>query len=173
LPEYPFEGRRPQVAGSAFVAPNATLVGDVTIEDGASMWYGAVIRGDRAPVTVRAGANVQDGAVVHCSAVKPTIIGIRATIAHLCVVHGATIGEEALIGNAAVVLDGAIIGRRALVGAASLVPAGMEIPDGMLAVGNPARLKRSIIGTAAEQMVINNPEVYAALAAEHRRSLDG
>src|SRR5437762_12161003 len=117
MPLYAFEGKTPTVHATAFIAPTATLVGDVTVEEGASVWYGAVIRADFSPVVVRQGANVQDGAVLHGPPGQPTEIGPRATVAHLCCVHGATLGEECLIANGATVLDGATIGARSLVAA--------------------------------------------------------
>src|SRR5918997_2898839 len=133
MPLFSFEGKRPTVAPDAFVAPTATLVGAVTIEAGASVWYGAVIRADYSPVVIREGANVQDGAVLHGPPNTPTEVGAGATVAHLCVVHGAILGEECLIANGATVLDGARIGARSLVAAHSLVATGAVIPDGVLA----------------------------------------
>ena len=115
MPLFAFEGASPTVHETAFVAPTATLVGDVTVEEGASVWYGAVVRADYAAIVIRAGANVQDGAVIHAPPGMPCEIGPGATVAHNCVVHGATIGEEAMIANGAVVLDGAVVGARSLV----------------------------------------------------------
>src|SRR5918992_2499276 len=137
MPLFSFEGKSPTVHPDAFIAPTATLVGDVTVEAGASVWYGAVIRADYSPVVVRAGANVQDGAVIHGPPNNATEIGAGATVAHLCVVHGATIGEEALIANGTTVLDGAKVGARSLIAAHSLVASGAEIPEGVLAAGSP------------------------------------
>jgi carbonic anhydrase/acetyltransferase-like protein (isoleucine patch superfamily) len=168
MPLYSFEGKAPVLHPSAFVAPTATLVGDVTVEEGASVWYGAVIRADFSPVIVRRGANVQDGAVLHGPPDTPTEVGPGATVAHLCVVHGAILGEECLIANGATVLDGARIGARSLVAAGSVVAAGAEIPDGVLAAGSPAVVKRPIEGTPAEFWVQMNPPTYAALAQRHR-----
>jgi len=169
MPLYEFEGHRPTVAAGAFIAPEAVLIGDVTIEDGASVWPMAVLRADHAPIVVRAGANVQEGSVVHGP--LPIEIGVDATIGHLCVVHGATLGEQALIGNGATVLDGARIGRRAMVGAGALIPAGMEVPDEMLAVGVPAKIKGPIAGTPAEFWVNANPAVYRDLAKRYLAGL--
>jgi carbonic anhydrase/acetyltransferase-like protein (isoleucine patch superfamily) len=171
MPLFSLDGVSPRIDPSAFVAPTATVVGDVTIEAGASVWYGAVLRADFAPVVVREGANVQDGAVLHGPPNMPCEIGPRATVAHLCVVHGATIGEEALIANGATVLDGAVVGARTLVAAHSLVAAGAEIPDDVLAAGVPAVVKRSLPGTAAEFWVQMNPGAYAELARRHRAGL--
>src|SRR5438128_10034615 len=144
---FEFEGRSPQVDPDAFVAPTATLVGEVIVEAGASVWYGAVLRADFSPVIVRAGANVQDGSVLHGPPDLPTEVGPGATVAHLCVVHGAVLGEECLIANGATVLDGAKVGARAMVGAGAVVPPGLGIPGDMLAVGVPATVKGPIPGT--------------------------
>src|ERR1700739_1945505 len=140
MPLFSFEGHAPTVSPTAWIAPTATLVGDVRIEDEASIWYGAVLRADFGPIIVRRGANVQDGSVLHGGQDPVTEIGEGATVGHLCVVHGAVIGTEALIGNGATVLDGAVIGDRALIAAGATVAPGMSIPPGMLAVGTPARV---------------------------------
>lgn len=171
MPLFSFEGKAPQVHPTAFIAPTATLVGDVTVEEGASVWYGAVIRADYAPVYVRAGANVQDGSVLHAPPEMPVEIGPGATIAHNCVVHGATIGAEALIANGAIVLDGASVGRQALVAAGSIVTAGTQIGERMLAMGAPATEKRPIDGTPAEFWVTLNPAGYQDLARRHREGV--
>jgi carbonic anhydrase/acetyltransferase-like protein (isoleucine patch superfamily) len=168
MPLYSFEGVSPQIHPTAFIAPTATLVGNVVVEEGASVWYGAVIRADFSPVIVRRGANVQDGAVLHGPPGQPTEIGAGATVAHLCVVHGAVLGEECLVANGATVLDGAQIGARSLIAAHSLVATGAIIPEGVLAAGSPAEVKRSIAGTPAEMWVTMNPPVYAELAQRHK-----
>jgi len=172
MPLYAFEGRAPDVHPEAFVAPTATLVGDVTVEAGASVWFGAVIRADFAPVVVREGANVQDGSVIHGPPNTPTEIGPGATVAHLCVVHGAVLGEECLIANGATVLDGARVGARSLVAAHSLVATGAVIPDGVLAAGSPAEVKRALEGTPSEFWVKANPSAYRDLAVRHRQGLE-
>ena len=166
MPLFAFEGREPRVSPAAWIAPTATLVGDVLVEDDASIWYGAVLRADFGPIVVRRGANVQDGSVLHGGPDPVTEVGEGATIGHLCVLHGAVVHAEALIGNGATVLDGAVVGRRALVAAGCTVPPGMAIPDGMLAVGVPARVVGEISG-GAKQWVETNPETYRALARRH------
>src|SRR5262249_8327924 len=124
MPLFSFEGLTPQVHGSAFLAPTATLVGDVIVEAGASIWYGAVIRADYAPVIVRQTANVQDNAVIHGPPGLTSDIGRGATVGHNCVVHGAILEEECLVANGCVVLDGATIGARALIAAGSVCARG-------------------------------------------------
>jgi carbonic anhydrase/acetyltransferase-like protein (isoleucine patch superfamily) len=168
---YEFEGKRPSIAADAFVAPTATIIGDVTIEAGASVWYGAVIRGDDGPIVIRERANVQDGTVIHTTPGVTTTIGVGATVAHQCIVHGAVLEDEALVGNGCVVLDGALIGAGSLIAAMSLVPAGAQIPPGVLAAGVPAVVKRPIAGTPAEMWVKLNPTYYPALAQRHIKGL--
>ena len=171
MPLFSFEGVSPRVHADAFIAPTATLVGDVTVEAGASVWYGAVVRADYGPVVIRTGANVQDGAVVHGPPDLPVEIGPGATVAHLCVVHGAVLGEECLVANGSTVLDGAHIGARALVAAHSLVPSRMSVPDGFLVAGVPAQVKRPVEGSPAAMWVKLNPPAYAELAQRHARGI--
>jgi carbonic anhydrase/acetyltransferase-like protein (isoleucine patch superfamily) len=166
MPLFAFEGREPDVSPSAWIAPTATLVGDVHVETEASVWYGAVLRADFGPILVRRGANIQDGSVLHGGADPVTEVGEGATIGHLCVVHGAVIGAEALVGNGATVLDGAVVGRRAVVAAGATVPPGMVIGDGLLAAGVPARIVGEL-SPGARQWVQTNPELYRELARRH------
>lgn len=168
MPLFAFEGTQPRVHPTAFIAPTAVLIGDVTVEERASVWYNAVVRADFAPIVIRRGANVQDNAVVHVTPVNPVEVGPGATVGHTCVIHGATIGEEALVGNASTVLDGARIGARAMVAAGALVTPGTEIPEGMLALGAPAKVRGPVAGTPAEHWVRVNPSGYQALAQRHR-----
>ncbi|CPR11211.1 carnitine operon protein CaiE [Mycobacterium bohemicum DSM 44277] len=172
MPLFAFEGRSPRVDPTAFVAPTAALIGDVVVEAGASVWFNAVLRGDFGPVVVREGANVQDGSVLHAPPGIPVDIGPGASIAHLCVIHGAHIGPEALIANHATVLDGAVIGARTMIGAHSLVTAGTHIPAGVLAVGAPAKVKGPIEGTRSEVWVNLNPQAYRDLAQRHVAGLE-
>jgi carbonic anhydrase/acetyltransferase-like protein (isoleucine patch superfamily) len=169
MPLFSFEGLEPVVSPSAWIAPTATLVGDVTVEDDASVWYGAVLRGDFGPVIVRRGANVQDGSVLH-GGPSGTEVGEGATVGHLCVVHGTRIGTEALIGNGATVLDDSVIGDRALIAAGATVPPGMRVPDGMLAAGVPARVVGELT-PGAKNWVDGNPPAYRALARRHAASV--
>ena len=166
MPLFAFEGREPDVSPTAWIAPTATLVGDVHVEAEASVWYGAVLRADFGPILVRRGANIQDGSILHGGADPVTEVGEGATVGHLCVVHGAVIGAEALVGNGATVLDGVVVGPRALVAAGATVPPAMTIPGGMLAAGVPARILGEISG-GAKMWVETNPEVYRELARRH------
>jgi carbonic anhydrase/acetyltransferase-like protein (isoleucine patch superfamily) len=166
MPLFSFDGHAPTVSPTAWIAPTATLVGDVRVEDEASIWYGAVLRADFGPIIVRRGANIQDGSVLHGGGDPACEIGEGATVGHLCVVHSALIGKEALIGNGATVLDGAKVGSHALVAAGATVPPGMEIPDGMQAAGVPARVTGEL-SQGARFWVEGNPETYRALARRH------
>jgi carbonic anhydrase/acetyltransferase-like protein (isoleucine patch superfamily) len=169
---FSYEGKRPVVAEDAFIAPTATIIGDVTIESGASVWYGAVLRGDDGPIVIRAHANVQDGTVIHTTPGVTTEIGERATVAHQCMIHGAVLEEEALVGNGCVVLDGARIGARSMIAAMSLVQPGVHIPPGVLAAGVPAQVKKEIAGTQAEFWVKMNPVYYPELAQRHVNGIE-
>ena len=168
MPLFSFEGKSPRIHPTAFIAETAVIIGDVTIEERASVWYNAVIRSDFAPIVIRAGANVQDCAVIHVTPRGGTEIGVGATVGHLCLIHAATIGDEALIGNGATVLDGVKVGKGAMIAAGALVTPGTEIPDGMLAVGVPAKIKGPLAGTPAEEWVKRNPQGYQALAQRHK-----
>src|SRR5438128_8621651 len=124
MPLFSFEGKSPRVHPTAFIAPTAVLIGDVTVEENASVWYNAVVRADFSPIVIRRGANVQDCAVIHVTPMGGTDIGAGATVGHLCLIHQASLGEECLIGNGSTVLDGAKIGVRAMMRAGSLVTTG-------------------------------------------------
>jgi carbonic anhydrase/acetyltransferase-like protein (isoleucine patch superfamily) len=130
--------------GDFFVAPGARLVGRVILRAGASVWFNAVLRGDNEPIEVGEGANVQDGCVLHTDPGAPLTIGPGATIGHMAILHGCTIGAGALVGMGAVVLNGARIGPRCLIGAGALVTEGREIPEGVLALGRPAKPVRAL-----------------------------
>ena len=171
MPLYELDGKAPRVADDAFIAPTASLVGDVTVESGASVWYNAVIRADYAPTIVRRGANVQDGTVIHSGEEIGTDVGEGATIGHLCMVHGAHIGAEALIGNGSTVLDGARIGARCLVASHSLVRQAAVFADGLFIAGVPAVAKRPLAGTDMEALLDLNPPAYVELARRHRTGL--
>lgn len=171
MPLFSFEGRSPQVHPDAWVAPTATLVGDVTVEARASIWYGAVLRADFGPIVVREGANVQDGSVLHGGPDPVTEVGRGATIGHLCVVHGCVIGAEALIGNGSTVQDGAVIGARALVAAGSTVVPGTVVPPETVVTGTPARVRGPLEGTA-KFWVDHNALVYEDLARRHATGIE-
>ena len=170
MPLYEYDGKRPTVDPTAFIAPTASLVGDVRVEAGASVWYGAVLRADMAPITLCAGANVPDNSVLHSSPDTPMTIGARSTIGHSVVFHGRSVGEGSLVGNGAVVLEWVTVGDGSLVAAQSLVPTNMEVPDGTVVSGTPARVKGPVEGMGA-LILEHNPTIYAELATRHRTTV--
>ncbi|WP_326566767.1 gamma carbonic anhydrase family protein [Amycolatopsis rhabdoformis] len=166
MPLFSFEGASPRVHPDAWIAPTATLIGDVTVEKDASIWYGVVIRADFGPIIIREGANVQDNSVIHANS-ELTDVGKNVTVGHQCLVHDCTIGEQALIGNGSTVLDRAVIGARSLVAAGSTVTPGTEVPAEMLAMGSPAK-KFVPLTDSARMWVEYNAAVYQDLARRHR-----
>lgn len=139
---YALEDREPVVHPEAWVAESAQVIGDVTLAEGASVWFGAVLRGDNERITIGARSNVQENCVMHSDLGFPMTVGADCTIGHAVVLHGCTIGDESLIGMGATVLNGAQIGRNCLVGAGALVTEGKVFPDGTLIMGTPARVVR-------------------------------
>jgi carbonic anhydrase/acetyltransferase-like protein (isoleucine patch superfamily) len=145
---YAFEGKEPRVAEDAFVAPSATLIGDVVLETESSVWFGAVLRGDFDRIVVGAGSCVQDNAVVHAAEGLPTLIGADVTVGHAAVLEGCVVEDGALIAMGAIVLQRARIGAGALVAAGSVVREGQEIPAGVVAAGVPAVVKKEVDGSS-------------------------
>lgn len=156
---YALGDRVPRLAATSFVHPDAVVIGDVTLGEGASVWPSAVLRGDYGTITVGAGTSVQDGTVVHATAVDATRIGADCVVGHLAHLEGCTVEDGCLIGSGSIVLARAVVRAGAVVGAAALVPEGMEVEAGNLVVGVPARSR----GVAAGQS-----ERIAAAAALYR-----
>ncbi len=144
MPIYKLGEHAPTIHESVFVADTATIVGKVTVEENASVWFGAAIRGDNEPITIGARSNVQESAVLHTDPGRPLAIGRDVTVGHQAMLHGCTIGDGSLIGIQAVVLNGAVIGRNCLVGAGSVVTENKTFPDRSLILGAPARVARSL-----------------------------
>jgi gamma-carbonic anhydrase len=169
-PLLPFGNRLPAVAPDAFVAPNATVIGEVEIGARANIWFGCVLRGDVAAIVVGANSNVQDGTVVHGSARKPpTVIGANVTIGHMALIHACRLEDGSFVGMKACVSDLAVVEGGAMVAAAALVTPGKRVPAGELWAGNPARLMRPL--TEGERGHIRDlPARYVRLAAEHREA---
>jgi carbonic anhydrase/acetyltransferase-like protein (isoleucine patch superfamily) len=169
-----FGGVRPEIHPTAWIAPTAVLIGRVVVEEEASVWFGAVIRGDDPDHEIRIGArtSVQDNCVVHVSAQGPTRIGPEATVGHGAVLESCTIGRGALIGMNAVVLQRATVGEQALVAAGAVVAAGSEIPARTLAAGAPARVKKQIEGESLG-WVQRSAAHYVRLAGEYRDAESG
>ncbi|NIL95352.1 MAG: gamma carbonic anhydrase family protein [Woeseiaceae bacterium] len=138
-------GRTPELVGDQhFVAPNATVIGNVRLLPGASVWFNTVVRGDNELIEIGEGSNVQDGCVLHTDPGYPMTIGNDVTVGHRVMLHGCTIGENSLIGMGSTILNGAHIGRNCLVGANSLITAGKSFADGSLIMGSPARVARKL-----------------------------
>ncbi len=164
---FEFEGKRPTVHPDAWVAPTATLIGDVTVEAGASIWYGAVLRGDICTIVIREGSNIQDNSVLHAAPEATLTVGPNATIGHGCVVHCDEVGEQALIGNGSTLLDHAVVGAGTLVAAGSVVTPGAQIPAGVVAAGVPCKPTKPIEGTSSQFWVDSNAIYYRDLARRH------
>lgn len=160
-------GKKPQIDPEAFVAPTASVIGDVSLGSGASVWYGAVIRGDVERITVGAQANVQDNVTLHADPGFPVSVGERVSVGHNAVVHGATVEDDCLIGMGATVLNGAVIGAGSLVAAQALVPQGMVVPPGSLVAGVPAKVRRELTEEERQGVTLNGT-VYAELAKAHK-----
>ena len=141
---YELDGVAPLVPGSAWVADSAQVMGDVHLGEDASVWFGAVVRGDTARISIGAGTNIQDASVLHADFGQPLVVGERVTVGHQVMLHGCTIGDESLIGIGAEVLNGAKIGKNCLVGAGALVTEGKEFPDGSMIIGAPAKAVREL-----------------------------
>lgn len=171
MPLYSLGAKTPSVHPTAFVAPDAVLVGDVTVEAAASIWYGAVLRADEAAIVVAAGANVQDNTVVHTSPGNAVRVGADATVGHSCVVHGAVLEDGALVGNGSTVLDGAVVGKLAMVAAGALVRPGQQVGAETVVAGVPAKERGTIDDVGVRDLVTSNSGEYQRLAALHRTAV--
>lgn len=159
-------GHEPHVDATAWVAPNATLIGQVRIHPRASVFYGAVLRGDRDLIELGEGSNLQDNVTVHGDPGKPTIVGRGVSVGHNAMLHGCTVEDDCLIGMSATVLNGAVIGRESLVAAGAVVLEGTIVPPRSLVAGVPAKVRREL--TEEEVAGIRrNAETYLMLSAEH------
>lgn len=161
-----FCGKVPQNEGAVFVAPNATVQGDVVLKPGSTVWYGAVLRGDDGTLTIGENSNVQDNAVLHCDAGGAVTLGKNVTVGHSALVHGCTVGDGSLIGMHATLLNHCVVGRNCIIGAGALVPEGMVIPDNSVAVGVPARVIKTI---RDDQLAhnIENAKAYVEMGRQH------
>ncbi|MCK9514465.1 MAG: gamma carbonic anhydrase family protein [Ottowia sp.] len=167
---YQLDDKIPQVHETAWIADSADVMGEVRLDRDASVWFGAVLRGDTELLHLGAGSNIQDASVVHADAGFPVRIGERVTVGHKVMLHGCTIGDESLIGIGAIILNGARIGRQCLVGAGALVTEGKEFPDGSMILGAPARVVRQL---SAEQaaMLRQGADHYVENARRFRAGL--
>ena len=162
----PFRGNAPLLKPGSRVAPNATLTGSVILEKGASVWFGAVIRGDLCQIHVGENSNLQDNVVVHTRQELPVSIGKQVSVGHSAILHGCTIGNNCLIGMGSILMDECVIGDKCLIGAGSLVTQGTIIPPGSLVMGSPAKVKRPLTQQELEMLDTNYLE-YVELSREH------
>lgn len=162
----PFHGKTPNIAEAAFVAENATILGDVTLGKGSSVWYGVVLRGDSGPIVIGENSNVQDCSVLHCGAGGAVVLGKGVSVGHCALVHGCTVGDNTLIGMHATLLNGSVVGKNCIIGAGALIPEGMVVPDNSVVMGVPGKIKYSTT-PAHTQRILHNAEVYVKEAAEH------
>jgi carbonic anhydrase/acetyltransferase-like protein (isoleucine patch superfamily) len=168
---YSLGGIYPELQDSScFVAPNATVIGRVRLETAASVWFGAVLRGDNELILVGARSNIQDHCVLHTDPGFPLVIGEGCTIGHRAILHGCTVGSNSLVGMGAVVLNGAVIGRNCIVGANALVTEGKVIPDNSLVVGAPGKVVRELDGSAIEGLT-RAAAVYVENSKRYARGL--
>ena len=167
---YSLDGQAPEIDADAWVAPGAQLMGRVRLMAGASVWFGAVLRGDNEWIEVGAGSNVQEGCTLHTDHGYPLVIGPDCTIGHNVILHGCTIGAGSLIGMGAVVLNGAKIGAGCLIGAGALITEGKVIPDGSLVMGSPGKVMRAL-DEAARVRLVQSAESYRANARRFRDGL--
>jgi len=167
----PWRGVWPKIADDVFVAPNATVIGDVEIGAGASIWFNTVLRGDVFPIRVGAGTNIQDGSVVHVTTGRhATHIGANVLVGHRAVIHGCVIEDLSFVGMSATVMDGCVIETGSMLAAGALLSPGKRIPSGQLWAGQPARYVRQLEPAEVEKLRIG-PEGYAVLAQEYRQLL--
>ncbi len=172
MPILPYKGIWPVIAENVFIAPGAVVIGNVTIREGASVWYNAVVRGDTAPIVIGRRTNIQDNCTLHVDEDAPLTIGDDCTVGHGAVVHGATVGDRVLVAMHSVILSHAEVGADTIVGASALVGEGKSIAGGSLAVGIPARVVREL--TEAERAhILNSAAGYVERAQEHQASLRG
>ncbi len=153
--------KKPEIH-SSYIAQNATVVGDVTIEKDASIWYGAVLRGDRGAIAIGRGSNIQDNCVIH----EHTTVGKGCTVGHSAILHGCTVGDNCLIGMGAIVLNDAVLGEHCLVGAGALVTARTVAPAGSLLLGSPAKVVKTLTPEQIQD-IYDDAELYRRLSEEH------
>ncbi len=147
---YALDGVTPEVTGEHWIAPGAVVLGRVILKRNASVWFGAVLRGDNDPIIIGENSNVQDGSILHTDVGAPLTIGANCTIGHMVMLHGCSIGDNTLVGIGSVVLNGARIGKNCIIGARSLITEGKEIPDNSLVMGAPGKIVRELTPELAQ-----------------------
>jgi carbonic anhydrase/acetyltransferase-like protein (isoleucine patch superfamily) len=167
---YALDDHTPQLHPDTWVAPDANLIGKIVLEEGASVWFGATLRGDNEEIRVGLGSNVQENCVLHTDMGHPLVIGANCTVGHKAMLHGCVIGDGSLIGMGATILNGAKIGKGCLIGAGALIAEGKEIPDGSLVMGAPGRIIREL-DAAAQARLLKSAEGYRANMRRFRAGL--
>jgi len=170
MPSYEYRGKRPRVHASAFVAPTAVLIGDVEIREGASIWFGTVLRGDMARIEIGARTSVQDNSVIHTETDEPTIVGDDVTIGHLALVHSSVVERNVLVGQAAVLTGANHVAAGTVIGAGAVLPEGMKVPGSSLVLGVPARVVRAT-RPDDERWTVRAAEHYTELGTWYRENL--
>ncbi len=170
MPILPYKGVMPTIEENVFIAPGAMIIGDVTIREGASIWYNAVLRADTAPIVIGRRTNIQDNCTLHVDSDAPLTIGDECTIGHGAVVHGATMGNQVFVGMKAVVLSHARISSRTIIGACALVGEHKDIPEGVLMLGIPAKYARELTEVELEN-IASRAEGYYERSLEHMKSI--
>jgi carbonic anhydrase/acetyltransferase-like protein (isoleucine patch superfamily) len=167
---YDLGKQQAEVAADAFVAPTATLIGDVSLQPDSSIWFGAVLRGDIEQITIGRGSNIQDGSVCHTDPNNPCTVGDFVTVGHMAMLHGCEIGDGSLIGIGATLMNGSSVGKNCIVGAHALVTEGKKFPDNVVIMGAPAKVVREI--TAEDRVALRaNAERYVERAKRYKREL--
>jgi carbonic anhydrase/acetyltransferase-like protein (isoleucine patch superfamily) len=167
---YELDGVTPELAGSAWVADSAQVIGRVALAQDVSVWFGTVVRGDTETIRIGRGSNIQDACVLHADMGKPLTVGEDVTVGHQVMLHGCTIGDGSLIGIGAVVLNGARIGKNCIVGAGSLVTEGKEFADGSMIMGSPAKVVRELTAEQ-KQGLVNSAQMYVLNARRFKSGL--
>ena len=170
MPIYQLDGVSPEIADDTWVAPDANVIGNVRLEEGASIWFGCTLRGDNEVIFIGRGSNIQENTVMHTDPGYPLVIGENCTIGHKAMLHGCTIGDSSLIGMGATVLNGAKIGRNCLIGAGALITEGKEIPDNSLVMGAPGKIVRQLDASAIAGLA-RSAEHYQANMRRFRSGL--
>lgn len=158
---------QPQVSKNVFIAPNATVIGNVVLSEGSSIWYGAVLRGDNDLISIGENTNIQDLSVVHVDPGKPVHIGKNCTVGHRAIIHGAHIGDNVLVGMGAILMNNVKVGKNCIIGAGALITEGKEIPEGSLVLGYPAKVVKQL---SEEQIIAiqTNADVYVKNAKKFK-----
>jgi carbonic anhydrase/acetyltransferase-like protein (isoleucine patch superfamily) len=169
MPTYQLDEKAPQFAGEHWIAPNATVIGDVRLGHAASIWWNAVVRGDSDRIVIGDRSNVQDGSVLHTDAGVPFSLGADVTVGHMVMLHGCTVGDGSLIGIGSILLNRSKIGRGCIVGANTLIPEGKEFPDGVMILGSPGKIVREL----SPEEIARLPQSAAGYVANWKRYVAG